>query len=189
MVMYRYLLTLEFTRYYTHKSKMRQSSIDQNIPLVAHLSQEAEEMLDDYSDRLRQSMGEHDVQKINHTEIINSTITPNTTDNDLLIDSPLTFCELYKKIFFLAIQATAVFFVTFLVYPGTLLATKFDMFDGNSSAKSWFNIIMITIFSTGDTLGRFLSDIWKPLGPKTVIFLTAGRIAFIVVSILIRKFT
>ena len=93
---------------------------------------------------------------------------------------------IYKRIFLLAMQATIVFGVTFLVYPGTILSTKFDMLDGNKSAESWFNIIMLTIFSLCDTIGRFLAGVWRPFNKNTIAIMTFGRFVFIFTSIAIQ---
>jgi hypothetical protein len=94
---------------------------------------------------------------------------------------------IYKKVFFLAIQASLVFAITFLIYPGTFLGTTFNFLKGNSSEKAWFNILMITIFSFGDTLGRFLAGPLKLFTSKTVVILTFGRLIFITSAVLVQK--
>lgn len=87
----------------------------------------------------------------------------------------------------MAIQASLVFFITFLIYPGTLLDTKFDFLKNNSSSKAWFNIIMITIFSFGDTAGRVLAGPLKLFNKKNVIIFTLSRFVFVVTAILIQQ--
>ena len=99
---------------------------------------------------------------------------------------PSNIIAIYRNVLFLALQATIVFGVTFLVYPGTILSTKFDMLDGNKSAESWFNIIMLTIFSLCDTIGRFLAGVWRPFNKNTIAIMTFGRFVFIFTSIAIQ---
>lgn len=94
---------------------------------------------------------------------------------------------IYKKVFSVALQASVVFLITFLIYPGTVLNTHFDFLEGNSSAKAWFNILMITIFSFGDTIGRFLAGPIQIFNSKTMNFLTYGRVIFVASAILIQK--
>lgn len=45
---------------------------------------------------------------------------------------------------------------------------------------------MITIFSFGDTIGRFLADKIKIFTPYTIGFFTSGRLVFIATSVLIQ---
>lgn len=82
---------------------------------------------------------------------------------------------LYKQVFFLAIQAVLVFVITFMLYPGTLLSSHFNFLSSSSSAKAWFNILMITIFSFGDTVGRYLANHVVFFTPNNVILLTLSR--------------
>lgn len=65
--------------------------------------------------------------------------------------------------------------------------THFDFLSGSSSAKAWFNILMITIFSFGDTVGRALAGPLKLFGPRTIVFFTLGRLVFIVSAVLVQK--
>lgn len=62
------------------------------------------------------------------------------------------------------------------------------MLDGNKSAKGWFNIIMISIFSLGDTIGRAIAGNVKIFDHRTIIIMTLGRLAFVATSIFIRKY-
>lgn len=87
--------------------------------------------------------------------------------------------------FYLAIQAFISFLITFLLYPGVLLATKFDFLGNTKSAKSWFNILMITIFSSGDSIGRYLAGVKQLFSHKTIIILSLARWIFFITSILI----
>ena len=76
---------------------------------------------------------------------------------------------------YLGFQAFFVYFVTFTLFPGTFLATKFDFLDNNSSRESWFDILMVTIYAVIDFIGRWQANWWVPFNPKTVIYLTLVR--------------
>lgn len=106
------------------------------------------------------------------------------TDNSL--QPSRSTIQIYMKVLILAVQATLVFGITFLIYPGTMLSTKFDMLDGNKSAESWFNIIMLTIFSLSDTVGRSIAGVWRPFNNRTIAILTLGRLVFVFTSIAIQ---
>ena len=45
---------------------------------------------------------------------------------------------------------------------------------------------MLSLFSVGDTLGRFLGGVVKIFGPKSVIFFTLFRLIFVASSVLIQ---
>ena len=94
--------------------------------------------------------------------------------------------KIYKSVLLLAFQATIVFGVTFLIYPGTILSTKFEMFNGNKSADSWSSITMLTAFTLWDTVGRFLAGVWRPFNKHTIAIVTFGRFVFIFTSIAIQ---
>lgn len=98
-----------------------------------------------------------------------------------------SWLDVYKQIYSLAVQATLVFAITFLVYPGNYLDTHFDFLNNSTSANAWFNILMISIFSFGDTVGRALAKPLRVFGPKTIIFFTVGRLIFIATAILVQK--
>jgi hypothetical protein len=157
IVGYRYMMSLEFTKYHVLKSQLREDSIDGAIPLISNMDDEEHTNL---LSKTRDSPN-MDVDRINPSyrdssivdgrNRLSSSNQENATKYDVLAtprNDQLTMKELYWKIFYLSIQASIVFGITFLIYPGTLLATKFDMLDGNKSAKGWFNIIMISIFKT-----------------------------------------
>ncbi|CAI2368546.1 unnamed protein product [Moneuplotes crassus] len=115
-----------------------------------------------------------------------NTIEISDIDDILRKEKQNEFYQVYKKILPLAIQNVIMFFITFLVYPGTYLDTRFDMFDDSASSKAWSNIILISVFSFGDTVGRFLAGPLKLFNSSNVIFLTVGRSIFIVTGMLVQ---
>ena len=88
-------------------------------------------------------------QNLNQTNTMESHI-----DSDKSIDPNFSWLRLYKQVSFLGFQAFFIYLVTFTLYPGTFLATKFDFLDNNSSRKSWFDILMVTICAVIDFIGR-----------------------------------
>ena len=88
-------------------------------------------------------------QNLNQTNTMESHI-----DSDKSIDPLFSWLRLYKQVSFLGFQAFFIYLVTFTLYPGTFLATKFDFLDNNSSRKSWFDILMVTICAVIDFIGR-----------------------------------
>ncbi|CAI2366524.1 unnamed protein product [Moneuplotes crassus] len=122
-------------------------------------------------------------------------IAPTDENTDLLGKSsqtdssniPSSLWTIYKKVFYMGLQATIAFGITFLIYPGNLLDTDLDFLKNSSSYKAWFNILMITIFSFGDTVGRFLAGPLKVFNKDTLIIFSVGRIIFVPTTVLIQK--
>jgi hypothetical protein len=101
------------------------------------------------------------------------------------INEEFSWWKLYKKVAYLGAQAFSVYFVTFALFPGVLISTKFDFMDNIESRESWFDISMLTIYAVIDTIGRYLANVWIPFNKNTVIWLTAHRIIHIPLSIFI----
>ncbi|CDW83406.1 equilibrative nucleoside transporter 1 [Stylonychia lemnae] len=84
---------------------------------------------------------------------------------------------------------TSVFFVTFIVFPGTSLHTGLHFMDGidNASLKgAWSALILITVFNVLDTIGRWLAGQKFGQGSdKFVLILTFVRVIFIATFLLI----
>jgi hypothetical protein len=47
-----------------------------------------------------------------------------------------------------------VFIITFICFPGVSFDTSLKMLDGLDQPQSWFIVILNTIFSIADTIGR-----------------------------------
>jgi equilibrative nucleoside transporter 1/2/3 len=98
--------------------------------------------------------------------------------------------DVYKKIGFMAVQVFLCFTITFVVFPGTSLSTKFDFLGTNEATANkrgaWFSVIMITIFNVFDTIGRFLPAKIQLFTPNTVFALSISRLIFIPLCVLIQ---
>ena len=65
------------------------------------------------------------------------------------------------------------FTITFTLYPGPTISKTFD--DVN---VSWSVIIFLLVYSIGDTLGRFGSEIKDIFNVKSLNFVFVGRLIF-----------
>ena len=52
----------------------------------------------------------------------------------------------------MALQVFACFLITFVVFPGTSLSTKFDFLGTTNRDFAWFAVLMITLFNLFDTV-------------------------------------
>ena len=170
IIFYKLLISSKFARHYTLKSGLKEDRIVEQKGLI-----------DTYSsgEKIQDAEDYRTTQELNVDR-------PLLTSKDESVTEKLSWMNLYKQVFFLVIQWLIVYSITFLIYPGTLLETRFDFLNNNKSSKAWFNLIMLTLFSIGDTLGRFLGGIFKIFGPKTVIFFTLSRLIFVATSVLIQ---
>lgn len=86
----------------------------------------------------------------------------------------------------MAIQVFVCFFVTFVVFPGTSLGTKFDFLGTTNRDFAWFAVLMITTFNVFDTIGRFAGGYKQIFTPSSVFTLTVFRLIFIPIFVLIQ---
>jgi len=181
IVGYTYLLKIDFTKYYIFRASVKENRVSNPLsPTVVRKFEETQNLL---------------VAAIQADDEDNITLDENTQDNKEYSEmgdevdqneKKLGWWELYKQVYYLSLQATLSFIVTFSIFPGTLLHTKFNMLDGNKSAIGWFTIIMVTLFSIGDTFGKVMVGIWRPLKANQLIYLTVGRVVLIPIAIFIQ---
>ena len=85
-----------------------------------------------------------------------------------------TLISVYKKIWLHAWSVLLVFFITFLVFPGVIIA------DGTKlcfcSDVTWSVVLMITFFNIFDTCGRFSPNLFKIFSKKTLWVAVLGRL-------------
>ena len=93
---------------------------------------------------------------------------------------------IYKKVAMLGFQAFFVYFITFTLFPGTMLQTKFDFLDSNSSRESWFDISMVTIYAVIDFIGRWMANCFVPFTPRSLLYFTLSRLIHIPISLMIQ---
>lgn len=86
----------------------------------------------------------------------------------------------------MALQVFACFLITFVVFPGTSLSTKFDFLGTTNRDFAWFAVLMITLFNLFDTIGRFAGGYKQIFTPNTVFALTVFRLIFIPTFVLIQ---
>jgi len=73
-----------------------------------------------------------------------------------------------------------VYIITFTVFPAVTFDANLKMLDGVSNAASWFVLMMNTIFSIFDTVGRKLGGMkFFDLSPTSVKVLSAARLIFV----------
>jgi len=119
---------------------------------------------------------------------INNTPTGSTYSN-IIESSPkkeTSFMELYQQIMPIALQVFLCFLITFVVFPGTSLSTKFDFMGTSARDISWFTLIMIASFNVFDTIGRFAGGYYHLFTPKTIFVLSISRLIFIPTFVLIQ---
>lgn len=102
------------------------------------------------------------------------------------LSEEFSWWKLYKVVSYLGAQAFIAYFITFLIFPGTMLATKFDFLNNNKSRQSWFDIIMISLHAFIDTFGRYMASVYVAFTKDTVLYLTLSRLAHIPQSIAIQ---
>lgn len=121
--------------------------------------------------------------------------TPNASEqsyNDVTVASPgdqpepKSFVGVYADVAVLALQVFLCFVITFVVFPGTSLSTKFDFLGNTKKDMAWFSLLMITCFNLFDTIGRFAGGYIQLFTPKTVFILTVVRLIFIPTFVLIQ---
>lgn len=119
---------------------------------------------------------------------VNQSADPTELSSDRVDEAPQTpqnFMFIYKKVFPLSSQVFLCFLITFIVFPGVCLETKFKFLDGKSGEFAWNSVLMITFFNTFDTIGRFLGGSYQLFTPNTVIILTLVRLIFVFTFIMI----
>jgi len=111
------------------------------------------------------------------------------TANDIQEDDEIhtsTIGKIYSDCGIMALQVFLCFTITFVVFPGTTLATRFDFLGDSNRDKAWFSVLMVTIFNLFDTIGRFAGGSIQIFSEKTVFFLTVSRLVFIPLFVLIQ---
>lgn len=188
LVGYKYLLTMDFTRYYTMRACVKEDRIDTKSPIVATSPSEDETMVLGFEEAVEQRDEEakYAINTIGETTREDTVVPKDSVSAIHPNEAKLSYIEVYKQVWPLAIQAVLGFVLTFLIFPGVMLSTNFDMLAGNKSAKGWFNMTMITLFTLGDTLGRAMVNVWRPFNEKTIVFLTVGRAIFIFTGIAVQ---
>lgn len=120
--------------------------------------------------------------------LANSKTQHNTTamsENDLPTvssrdeGSNKTFFQVYSDISLMALQVFLCFVITFVVFPGTTLSTKFNFLGSSPKDMAWFSVLMITCFNVFDTIGRFSGGYKQILSPNMLFILTSFRLIFI----------
>ena len=81
-----------------------------------------------------------------------------------------------------------VFTFTFIVFPGVALETNLDFLAGTGNQeKSWFALVVPTVFNIGDTVSRITANktalfsgnqVWLPILLRAVFIFTMLMIAF-----------
>jgi len=97
-----------------------------------------------------------------------------------------SFFQVYYDVSLMAIQVFLCFTITFVVFPGTSLGTKFDFLGTSNKDFAWFAVLMITTFNVFDTIGRFAGGYKQIFSPYTVFILTVTRLVFIPLFVLIQ---
>ena len=135
------------------------------------------------------SLGHADAIKIFHEE---ENIYIKMEENDHInnesesTSTEKAFLQIYKNIGFMAIQVFICFTITFVVFPGTLLSTRFGFLGESPLDKAWLSVLIITLFNFFDIIGKFTAGLAKILSPRTIFILTVFRIVFIPTSIFIK---
>ena len=79
----------------------------------------------------------------------------------------------------LALQLTLTSTITYAIFPGTLLSSKLHFLQESSSSQAWSNLLMILIFSLGDTSARIMACFYELFNKDNLIYLTCFRLIFV----------
>ena len=92
----------------------------------------------------------------------------------------------FKFSWYFLVPEIYIFFITFVVFPGTTDDTTLQFMEGIKNYDSWFGLVMTLIFNFFDTLGRFLAGVpFFMIGDKATVAISYCRTIFIVTFFLI----
>lgn len=92
----------------------------------------------------------------------------------------------FKSSWIFLTALTFIFFITFVVFPGTTNDTSLQFMKGMQNYDSWYFLIMVMIFNVLDTIGRYMGGTPKlMLSDYVVVALSYSRSIFVLTFMLI----
>lgn len=173
------LIESEYARYFITKAD-KQKNIGQREFFTDNLTTMEEDARNLTHEGFFQPLLQHDVK------VERKTISLFMGARNYSGESDCSFRKLYCKTWFLALQITICFAITFTVFPGTSLSTTLTVFGTGKKNEAWFSVTMITIFNVFDTLGRYIAGKIALFNKNSIIILSTIRLLFIPSFILIQ---